>query len=296
MQLAVLRIPGLTFLKEMDLVCECTFGDNVASATVTYTRIYSPFLVRQPESGESLTTEFRFHLDYILSGFGNSLLSYRFGYYPDTDLIPVQYLTGWTSLNYIENVRLPLLADLEEGASSKIKIFVQIRNDAGILDYVDHEVELNKPSNQDADLLSLVSQSTKKLLKYNLYEGCALLTMQLILQPNLNSLVVKKRRKRALPETDLQTDVIELIDVTMASPFQPELIDQAINTINYLIQKSNGRLHADMTSKINDFFLHVTSHSDFVDLAGDIDYGFQVYFCSCFIKSDYWLCFYQTDT
>eukprot|EP00111_Clytia_hemisphaerica_P011474 TCONS_00033691-protein len=274
-QLAVLRIPGLTFLKEIDLVCECTFGENVASARVTYTRIYSPFLVRQPKSGESLATEFRFHLDYVLSGFGNSLLSYRFGYYPDTDLIPVQYLTGWTSLNYIDKVRLPLLADLEAGESKNLKIFAQIRNDVEMLDYVDHEVVLTKPSNQDTNLLSLVSKSTKEMLKYNLYEGCAFLTMQLILQPNLNSLVVKKRRRRALPESDLQTDVIELIDITMASPFQPELIDQAINTINYLIQRSNGRLHEDMTSKINDFLLHVTSHSDFMDLSGDIDYGFQ---------------------
>ena len=264
------------------MICQCACKGSVASDDVTYTRLYTPSLVSEPTTGHAYSTEFTFRVVDVRSGFESKLLAYRFGYQPDSSPISkTHWLTGWTSSSLMENARLPSSMISTNGAvtMSYIKVFAQIRTDDRILDQVFRIVPVTRPA-QNADntvLLRTLSKLTNQFLVYDLFKGAALLNAQIRLQANLNHLAVKRKRKRrALPESDLQHDVIQLIDVTMASPYQPETIDQALWTVNDLVVKSNGRLHADMVAKIKDLLKYVTEHQDFLTLRGDVNYGTQV--------------------
>ena len=284
LQLSVLRIPGNVYKQEFDMLCKCTCRGSVANDDVSFTRLFTPSIVSEPSLGDAFATNFRFRVLNVRTGFNNALLAYRFGYHPDGggDLSPIQWLSGWSASSELDGIRLPLSADI---ISANVKIIAQIRSEDEILDQVSAIVPLTRPTTNGvgavntADLLQTLSKLTKEFLIYDLFKGTSLLNARIALHANLNHLVTKKRKKRkrrALPESDLQYDVIQLIDVTMASPFQPETIDQALRTINELVVKSSGRLHSDMVTKIKDFLMYVTTHADFIDLGGDISYGSQV--------------------
>ena len=283
--LSVLRIPGNVFHHEFDMLCQCTCKGSVASDNVKFTRLFTPSLLSEPSEGEAFATDFYFRVVDVRTGFNDALLAYRFGYYPDggdsPGISPIQWLTGWTGSNSLENVRLPLSVDK---TAANIKIFAQIRSDDQTLDQISRVISLKRPAvgSENADnakLLQTLSRLTKEFLVYDLFKGASFLNAQLVLYTNLNHLVIgkkRKRKRRALPETDLQYDIIQLIDVTTASPYEPETIDQALRTINQLVVKSNGRIHLDMVKKIRDFLVYVSTHEDFFTLEGDIDYGSQV--------------------
>lgn len=289
LQLSVLRIPGNAYKQEFDMVCQCTCRGTVANDGVSFTRLFTPSLVSVPSSGDAFATNFRFRVLNIRTGYNNALLAYRFGYYPDGNdghspgSSPIRWLSGWSASSELSGIRLPFFTS--NIISANVLIIAQIRSEDHILDQVSAIVPLTRPTaggdgaSNTAVLLHSLSRLTKEFLVYDLFKGTALLNARIALHANLNHLVTKRRRKRkrrALPESDLQYDVIQLIDVTMASPFQPETVDQTLRTINELVVKSAGRLHSDMVTKIRDFLVYVTTHVGFVDLEGDINYGSQV--------------------
>jgi len=275
-KLSKLRIPGWTFNKPFEMICECAHKESLASDSVTYIRIQSPIISVTPSSGvEAYQTEIELTVKNILSGYRDRLLSFRFGYEPDAETIPVQYLTGWTSQNSVSKVRLPSLGP---NSGSSIKVFAQIRDDKGFLDQIETTVSVTRSYSTYTSLIPTLSEQMRKIIKYDLFKGATLLMTQLLIYPNLNALKVSRRKRRALPDDDLQADVIHFIELAMQSPRLPEPMNQAIVTIDYLVEKSGGRLHPDMVTKITDFYKYITSFGGdlLLELKGDIDYGEQV--------------------
>lgn len=271
MWLSMLTLPGNLFNKRFQLVCECVHEGLTSSYTVHYRgKIRSPTVSSYPDTGYSYDTEYDIRVHGWYAGYQNKPLSFRFGYKPDANTIPVQYLTGWTSVNTLSGVKFPMLG---AGVSSTLKLFVHIKNEDNEFQQIDGVANVNKlQGSNKVTIVKILQNNSIEYSNFDLFKTVSALIQYTLLTPNLNTLSVSS--STSLDVNDVQSVYMKMIDLFISLPSTPESANAVIGTLGYFVKKTGGRIHPDLVEKIKELFLHLAS--SLKDLEGDFDYIEQV--------------------